>query len=337
LALVLGTCSPENVKNIASAFPSIELLDGLIQYFLSSASLDAQAWFHLPTFSPSNLSPELLACIVSAGAASIPDVSLRKLGYALHEASRMGQSKIFEDDNTAIRDLQQVRTFLLQLRIGMWSGISRKMEIAESFLQPLMTMLRRGGRFRGSTWKEIRPCSEDLGPSLESKWLEWVHQESFLRCVHRAFELDRQSSMALLKPPLISYSEMQLPLPSPSNLWQAKSAAIWKSAYLDSAQRNPRRPSPIDCILDLDQLAQHEYASITYLYMMWGPIWEYRQMCALTARSQTSNNSLVLSSRYQELTKQLEDFRVSSPPMSKSAEITLELMLVRKPQYTNCM
>jgi hypothetical protein len=212
LALVLGTCSPENVKKIASAFPSIELLDGLIQYFLSSASLDAQAWFHLPTFSPSKLGPELLACIVSAGAASIPDVSLRKLGYALHEASRMGQSKIFEDDNTAIRDLQQVRTFLLQLKIGMWSGISRKMEIAESFLQPLMTMLRRGGRFRRSTWKEIRPSPEDLGQTLENKWLEWVHQESFLRCVHRAFELDRQSSMALLKPLLISYSEMQLPL-----------------------------------------------------------------------------------------------------------------------------
>jgi hypothetical protein len=307
----------------------MELLDGLIQYFLSSPSLDAQAWFHLPTFSPSRLGPELLACIVSAGAASIPDVSLRKLGYALHEASRMGQSKIFEEDNTAIRDLQQVRTFLLQLKIGMWSGISRKIEIAESFLQPLMTMLRRGGRFRWSTWKEISLSPEDLGQPLENKWLEWVHQESFLRCVHRAFELDRQSSMALLKPPLISYSEMQLPLPSSNSLWQAKTAAVWKTIYLSTAQGNAKRPSPIDCILDLDQLAQHEYASLTYLYMMWGPIWEYRQMCALTARSPAkSNNSLILSSRYQELTKQLEDFRVSSLSMTKSVEITLELMLV---------
>jgi hypothetical protein len=41
-----------------------------------------------------------------------------------------------------------------------------------------------------------------------------------------------------------------------------------------------------------------------------------------------ANNSLILSSRYQELTKQLEDFRVSSPPLSKGSEITLELMLV---------
>ncbi|KAF1834511.1 hypothetical protein BDW02DRAFT_579576 [Decorospora gaudefroyi] len=329
LALVLGTCSPENVGRITSAFPSTELLDGLIQFFLSAPSLDAQSYFHLATFSPSNLSPELLACIVSAGAATIPDVSLRKLGYALHEASRMGQSKTFEEDNTAIRDLQHVRTFLLSLKVGMWSGISRKMEIAESFLQPLMTMLRRGGRFRWSTWKEIAPYPDELGQSLESKWIEWVHQESFLRLVHRAFELDRQSSMALLKPPLISYSEMQLPLPSPNNLWQAKSSATWKAAYLNTIHKNTKRPSAIECFLDLENLAQHEYASTAYLYMIWGPIWEYRQMFALTARSQPkSNNSLILSSRYQELTKQLDDFRVSSPPMSKSVEITLELMLV---------
>jgi hypothetical protein len=215
MALVLGTCSSENVKRIASAFPSVELLDGLIQYFLTSPALDVQSWFHLPTISLSNLSPELLACIVSAGAAWTPDVPLRKLGFALHEAARIGQAKSFEEDNSAIRDLQHVRTLLLQLVIGMWSGVSRKMEIAESFLQALITMIRRGARFRRSTWREDMPSAEDQRLILEGKWLEWVHQESYLRLVYRVFELDRQSSMALLKPPLISYSEMQLPLPSP--------------------------------------------------------------------------------------------------------------------------
>ncbi|KAI4703069.1 hypothetical protein J4E81_001946 [Alternaria sp. BMP 2799] len=319
----------ENVKRIASAFPSMELLDGLIQYFLSSPSIDAPTWFHLPTFSPSKLNPELLASVVSAGAATLPDISLRKLGYALHEASRLGQSKSFEEDNTAIRDLQHLQTFLLQLKVGMWSGISRKMEIAESFLQPLMTMLRRGGRFRRSTWKEISPSPDDQGSVLEDKWLSWVNQESFLRLVHRAFEFDRQSSMALLKPPLLSYAEMQLPLPSPNSLWQAKSAANWKMAYLNDASATAKRPSATECLLDLEHLTQHDYANSTYLYLMWGPIWEYRQMCALTSRSQSlSTNSLILSSRYQELTKQLEDFRLSTPPMTKSVEITLEMLLV---------
>ncbi|KAH9863488.1 hypothetical protein IAQ61_009766 [Plenodomus lingam] len=328
LALVIGTCSPENVRRIASAFPSVELLDGLIQYFLTSPSLDAQTWLHLPTFSPSRISPELLACIVSAGAAMTPDIPLRKLGFALHEASRVSQGRAFDEDHTAIRDLQHVRNLFLQLKIGMWSGISRKMEIAESFLQPLMTMLRRGGRFRNSTWKEIAPSPDAQGQALETKWLSWVHQESYLRLVHRTFELDRQSSMALLKPPLMTYSEMQLPLPSPNILWQAKSAASWKAAYLETIQASPKRPSAIECVLNLD-LIHHDHASTTYLYMMWGMVWEYRQMASLTkCPHKAANNSLILSSRYQELTKQLEDFRLSSPPLTPSSELTLELTLV---------
>jgi hypothetical protein len=63
--------------------------------------------------------------------------------------------------------------------------------------------------------------------------------------------------------------------------------------------------------------------------MIWGMVWEYRQMSALAAKSRAkASNNLILSSRYQELVKQLEDFRVSSPPLSPSDEITLELMLL---------
>ncbi|KAF9698941.1 hypothetical protein EKO04_003269 [Ascochyta lentis] len=329
MALVLGTCTPENVKRIASAFPSAELLDGLIQFFLTSPALDVQSWFHLPTLSLAKLSPELLACIVSAGAASTPDVPLRKLGFALHEAARMGQAKSFEEDNSAIRDLQHVRTFLLQLIVGMWSGMSRKMEIAESFLQPLVTMIRRGGRLRRSTWKDVVPSAEEDGAALDAKWHEWAYQESYLRLIYRVFELDRQSSMALLKPPLMAYSEMHLPLPSSNHLWLAKSAVAWKAAYLENAWAATKRPSAIDCFLDLDYLAQHDSAGTTYLHMMWGMVWEFRQMSSLGARSPAKgHDSLIMSSRYQELTKQIEDFHVSSPPMTKTAEITMELMLL---------
>jgi len=329
MALVLGTCSPENVKRIASAFPSIELLDTLIQFFLTSPSLDAQSWFHLPTFSPSKINPEVLAAIVAAGAVSTPDVPLRKLGFALHEASRIGQAKAFEADNSAIRDLQHLQNLLLELQIGMWSGISRKMEIAESFLQPLMTMLRRGSRFRRSTWRQITPPADNSSASLETRWQEWVDQESYLRLTYRSFELDRQSSMALLKPPLISYSEMQLPLPSPNVLWQAKSASAWRQAYLSMPHEATNRPSALEVFLDLEQLAHYDSASTVYLHMIWGMVWEYRQMSTLAAKSHAkSSNNLILSSRYQELVKQLEDFRVSSPPLSPGNEITLELMLL---------
>jgi len=346
MALVLGTCSRENVGRISSAFPGIELLDTLIQVFLTSPSLDAQWWFHLPTLSPSKLSPELLGCVVSAGAASTPDTPLRKLGFALQEASRIGQARAFEADNSAIRELQNLRALLLELQVGMWSGIrwvlcyiahasqtltphSRKMEISESFLQPLVTMLRRGGRFRRSTWKEISPTTDEQGTSLEEKWQRWVHQESFLRLTYRTFELDRQSSMALLKPPLISYAEMQLPLPSPSPLWHAPTATAWKAAYIHNARMTLERPSALEIFLDLGQLARYDSASTIYLHMVWGMCWELRQISALTVRAPPqANNSLVLSSRHSELTKQLEDFHVHSPPLNKSNEMILELMLV---------
>lgn len=333
MALVLSTCSPSNISRIAGAFPSIDLLDGLIQYFLTSPSIDARTWFHLPTLSLSKLRSELLASIAAAGAVSTPDVPLRKLGFALQEASRAGQAQAFEADNSAIRDLQHIQNLLLQLEIGMWSGVSRKMEIAESFLQPLVTMLRRGGRFRRSIWKEIIVTPDDDGKILEDKWRQWIRQESYLRLVHRAFKHDRQASLALLKPPLISYAEMQLPLPHPDSIWNAPSANAWKAAYLGQPLNFAKRPSPADCLLNLDHLSRYESASSTYLHMTWGMIWEYRQMATLTGRSQTAQtNSLILSSRHQELTKYLEDFRVGSSVVSQAsrlnATVLLELMLL---------
>jgi hypothetical protein len=58
-------------------------------------------------------------------------------------------------------------------------------------------------------------------------------------------------------------------------------------------------------------------------------IWEFRQMSSLSTRSPAkAHNGLILSSRHQELTKQIEDFRVSSPALTKTAEITMELMLL---------
>lgn len=113
------------------------------------------------------------------------------------------------------------------------------------------------------------------------------------------------------------------------DLWLAKSASAWKAAYLETAWNASKRPSAIECLLDLGYLAQHDSAGTTYLHMMWGLVWEFRQMSSLGARSPAKgHNSLILSSRYQELTKQIEDFHVSSPPMTKTAEITMQLMLV---------
>lgn len=45
-----------------------------------------------------------------------------------------------EDDNSALRDLQWLQASMLWLDIGIFCGYKRKMQIAESYLQPLCTV-----------------------------------------------------------------------------------------------------------------------------------------------------------------------------------------------------
>ena len=70
------------------SFPSVDLLDSLLQYHLSIAATSGSL-IHAPTFKPSQKRPELVAAMIAAGAAKAPDASLRKLGLAIQEAVRM--------------------------------------------------------------------------------------------------------------------------------------------------------------------------------------------------------------------------------------------------------
>lgn len=103
------------------------------------------------------------------------------------------------------------------LDIGIWSGFKRKMEIAESFGQPVIAVgaqllslclvsstvfiarralsfllvklrraqiLRRAGAFAVSRTPEaLAPSVDDSDTVLESKWNIWVERESFKRYV----------------------------------------------------------------------------------------------------------------------------------------------------------
>lgn len=122
LALVIENSSKENSKRIAAGFPSLELLDGMIQVFFTSPSVNAESFIHLPTFSPAKIHSLLLVCVVAAGAFSAPDDLLRKLGQALHEVARVAMSKAIEEDNSRIRDIQylQVRSRLSPYKLKMY-------------------------------------------------------------------------------------------------------------------------------------------------------------------------------------------------------------------------
>lgn len=336
LALVLSTCKPPNVTRTVAAFPSLELLDILLQYYLTSPDSNAQSWLHVATLRPDVVRPELLTALIAAGAVLTPDASLRKLGYALQEALRTYIPSCWEEDNSQTRDLQLLQAFLLTLEISLWSGNSRKIELAESFLQPLVTMLRRGGKFRHSAYVLRGPHSQDHGLIAEERWRLWIEQESYIRLVFHAFQHDAQMSMALLTGPSISYAELLLPLPDVQDLWLAATAESWKTIYLSRTNALDRRPSLIDCTNDVDQLCSSgrlmdvEAACLAVLYAEWGLVWEYRQLSSLTKGQ--SRQALVMASRHQELVQALDHFRISCDGfmhgMTGTVALVLEIVLM---------
>ena len=90
-----------------ATFPSVELLDALIQFCLYAPLAGTSLLFHLPTMSIRDARPELVMGLVAMGAIMTPDAALRKLGMALQEVLRQSLLKAVSGVVT------NERTFLL--------------------------------------------------------------------------------------------------------------------------------------------------------------------------------------------------------------------------------
>ena len=322
LAMILTTCEPAMFSRVVSSFPSAELLDNLIHQFFTFELSRTDSWIHLPTFRLNGQRPELTGIIVAAGAVLSPVPVVRKLGFAIQEAVRLAIPQVFERDNSTTRDLQTLQAYALELNIALWSGDRRKMEIAESFAQPVITMVRRAGHFRRSKLPgSILPEPADDGDALETKWLSWVEAESFKRLAFHLFINDAQSSMSLLVPPLVSYAELSVELPELRALWVAKNAHEWKTLYLAKLAVSPRDRLPhlAQCIYDITPLSKMQdrvdlqMAVLIILHGIWALIWEYRQLnsvAKLQPAEHRWNGALMSSSWHQELCQLLYDFRM---------------------------
>jgi hypothetical protein len=318
LAMVLSTCEPRIFPRVVSSFPSAELLDNLMHQFFSFELSRTDSWIHLPTFRLNDQRPELTGIIAAAGAVLSTVPVVRKLGFAIQEAVRLAIPKIFEADNTTTRDLQILQAYSLELNIGLWSGDRRKMEMAESFAQPVITMLRRAGHFRRSKAHFIIPHPSDDGEALETKWRNWVEAESFKRLAFHLFINDAQASMSLLAPPLISYAELSVELPESRALWLAKNAHDWKSLCLAKGSGD-RLPHLAQCIHDVTPLSKSQglvdlqMSILIILYGIWSLIWEYHQLnsvAKLQSAEHRWNGALMSSSWHQELCQLLYHFRM---------------------------
>ena len=88
LALVLSTCETIMYRDVASSFPSADLLNNLMHYYLTVHFGQNDSWLHLPTFEASEQWLELIIMVVAAGAAICSVPAIRRLGFALQEAVR---------------------------------------------------------------------------------------------------------------------------------------------------------------------------------------------------------------------------------------------------------
>ncbi|THY69553.1 hypothetical protein D6C86_02421 [Aureobasidium pullulans] len=317
LAMVLDTCERDAVPRIVTSFPSAELLDHLMQEYLFFHDQEPDPFIHVPTFQPQSMRAELVASIVFFGAVRSPVPLVRKLGFALQESVRLALPKAFERDNSMTRDLQVLQANILELKLGLWSGNRRKMEIAESHGLPLITMLRRSGRFKRRRQRPAAPTPEDPPDVLDSKWREWVEAESFKRLVFFVAVYDAHLSMSFHVPPLMKYGEMSLDLPASIALWKAKTAAAWRDEYLTHGLPDIcQAPAVIACVhtahdmLEAQDRIDLEFSVNIALSMFWKVIWDARQLQAATrpyaGRSVTA--SLTSGHWQHELSQTLRNF-----------------------------
>ncbi|KAL2815813.1 hypothetical protein BDW59DRAFT_177515 [Aspergillus cavernicola] len=328
--MVLQTSQTANLTRIMKSFPSTQLLDSLIQDYFANQSQQVDSWVHGPTFHPNEESPDIVAVVAAAAAVRSTIPTIRKLGYALMEVVRMQMSLKYENDNTTIRDLRASQTFALVIDIGMWSGSGRRTEIAESFQQPLLTMLRRGLRFRRSVYSAIIPLLEDTHETLERKWRDWSEQESFKRLVHHLFLHDAQSALMLNINPLISYADLELPLPMTRPLWEAKTAIEWRDIYLASATPGVERlPSLVDILRDMSQWQgriDYQLSGLVILHGLSALINEYHRLKFISQGNSKHWNALVINSRQQELSQVLQHFRMACYEWSNMPGLEISLV-----------
>ncbi|RDH31256.1 hypothetical protein BDQ94DRAFT_172353 [Aspergillus welwitschiae] len=254
-AVVVLICQERNLSQIMRCFPSTELLDSVIQDFFLHQRSEVLSWIHEPTVELSKEYPEFILSLAAAGAVLSPMIALQRLGYALLEIARLQLYRRYESDNILTRHLRQQQAYALVLDIGLWSGDKRRIEIAESFEQPIVTMLRRSSRFKACTTVEL-PETEDP-ETLNQCWQNWVELESYKRLIYHLFVHDARASLYLSTNPIISYMELEIPFPCSRKLWEARSATEWKTLYeQEISLSNIKLPSLAKVLSNLPTLGE---------------------------------------------------------------------------------
>ncbi|KAJ3549715.1 hypothetical protein NM208_g355 [Fusarium decemcellulare] len=302
----------EDIARIIEVLPSVGPLNALLQSYLTTPVAHANTFIHVATFNPNEKRADLLLAMLASSCILSSDATLNKLGRVFQECVLATLPKHFEVGSSASRDLELAQAFLITLEVGVWSGYMRTTEAAESFFQPLLTMIRRTGMLNHSSYT-LKCDSGQHGMSLRERWLEWLHLESWKRLVCRVYKHDTNTSMALQVNPLISYAEFCLALPASDDMWSAASAEEWNSLFLAQQQNgSPQQVTLHDYLDDVEGIyvseitADLSIAREVFLSFAWGLSWEYIQLDRFQSQRPSKWNLSIMNSRYNELTEILD-------------------------------
>ncbi|PSN64644.1 hypothetical protein BS50DRAFT_557290 [Corynespora cassiicola Philippines] len=323
LSMLLEKCTKEQWVRISSTFPHETILDHLLQRFLSSQEIETLPWFHR-TSTIDRMQTVLLAAMVGTGACLTSNMSLQRFGYVMQEMIRYAVVHQWSQDNTTSRNQQLLHSLLTVTTLSMWSGDKRHMEIGEGNYLPTITIIRRARWLRRDQYRYAYPHVDEEGASLQHKWHQWVDKESRKRrLIYRTFCVDAQVSMANQVTPLMSYAEMQIPLPESEEMWWASTAEEWKAAYLRSVPPSSAESLTLAEAVKLAMTESHwsrlEFDRNKILFTvngLWSLVWEHQRLqetlnSETTATSDMMHDSpgLVLPIRREPLIKALNLLR----------------------------
>lgn len=115
------------------SFPSLTTFNLLMQTFFVREHLRVDSVVHPATFDPNQCRHDLLAAIIGAGTTMFAVTSAQKLGFSLQEIVRRAVCAVIVEDYTMSATLQAIQACFFWFEAGLWSGVKKKMEIAEGF------------------------------------------------------------------------------------------------------------------------------------------------------------------------------------------------------------
>jgi hypothetical protein len=309
--------------------PRLEFFNVLLKSYFHYFH-DQHPLLHLPSFLPQNGRPNsldgkkdiLIYAMCCAGAFRHPARPLQEYATGMQELLRRTFNYHFDRDPKNVRDLESMQAWHLTLFIGGWSGKVRAIEIAQSFCGGFDCMMRCGHEFSGNRgeWFDDEVLPVEPGQEAE-RWKLFVRREERKRLVYAQFWFECHLGVFMRTRPGMTFSELSLPLPCESDLWQAATAEDWAKIWnFKKGSRLPRGDGLLDCsaaglLREFSQRYVDTPATEWVRNMIWGDFYVLllglHGIVTNFADNRTtidSHTSRALNFEYQEATSMLNFF-----------------------------